>query len=237
MKSIKRNNQLLSNFVLAIIIFTSFGFLTNVEAQNVIKHDLSAVTTTAEHYTWDYYLSSTMKKVIEYFVVKDDMGTVKTAFNACDVCYNSHKGYKQVGNQMQCQNCGNKYLISKLGTSGTGGCWPGYIPNEIDGDEVVITEEDLIKGAYYFLVVSHTGIDKSESPGFSFFQNGNDLVLHMNSSADRTLHLIGLSGKIHHIEKSGSAHIRINTSKYQKGIYIVHLEENGVISNKKIFVY
>jgi len=69
---------------------------------------------------------------VKYFVVEAEDGSVKTAFDACDVCYRSRKGYRQEGDDMICNNCGNHYPISGLGTKNLrgGGCWPGYLPNE-----------------------------------------------------------------------------------------------------------
>lgn len=237
MSNSKRKVLVFRYLILALILFASGGFVKNAKAQELIKHDLSAVTTTAEYYSWDYYLSSTKKKIIKYFIVKDDAGIIKSAFDACDVCYGSQKGYQQVGNQMQCMNCGNKYLISKLGTAGTGGCWPGYIPNEIEGDQLVITDSDLKAGAYYFPVLSHSSIDKTDLPAFSIIQNEQELILNMPSSAERSIRLVGLNGQTYHQIQSGSAQIKIDISKLPKGIYILNAQENELSSNKKIFIY
>jgi uncharacterized membrane protein len=89
---------------------------------------------------------------IEYFAVEAEDGTIRTAFNACDVCYKSHKGYRQEGGDMICNNCGNYYPISGLGTKNLrgGGCWPGYLPSSVEGDQLVIKISDLEKGDYRF---------------------------------------------------------------------------------------
>jgi uncharacterized membrane protein len=82
-----------------------------------------------------------------YFVVKAKDGTIKSAFDACDVCYKSRKGYSQKGDDMVCNNCGNYYPISGLGTANLGGgCWPGYLKNSIQGDYLVINKADLDEG-------------------------------------------------------------------------------------------
>lgn len=91
-------------------------------------------------------------KRIKYFVLKASDGSVKTAFDACDVCYGSKKGYSQQGNVMVCNNCGNRYPISGLGTKNLrgGGCWPGYLPSKVEGDNLVIKVSDIEKGKYRF---------------------------------------------------------------------------------------
>jgi len=89
---------------------------------------------------------------IKYFAVMASDGSIKTAFDACDVCFSQHKGYRQEGAYMVCNNCGNKYPINGLGTENKkgGGCWPGYLPSYIEGDYLVIKESDLDTGRYRF---------------------------------------------------------------------------------------
>lgn len=77
---------------------------------------------------------------------------MKTAFNACDVCYGSKKGYRQEGEDMVCNNCGNHYRISGLGTANLkgGGCWPGYLESSTEGEYLVIAKSSLEGGRYRF---------------------------------------------------------------------------------------
>ncbi len=116
-------------------------------SDETIKISLPEISENAEWYEYD---SSRIK--IKYFVVKAKDGTIKTAFDACDVCYGSRKGYRQEGDFMICNNCGNRYPISGLGTENLrgGGCWPGYLPSKIEGDNLIIKISDLKKGAYRF---------------------------------------------------------------------------------------
>ena len=88
---------------------------------------------------------------IRYFAVKASDGDVRVAFDACDVCYYAKKGYIQIDDVMHCINCGNEYAITGLGSENVyGGCWPSYLPMEIDGDNVVIKISDLEEKAYMF---------------------------------------------------------------------------------------
>lgn len=117
-----------------------------IEAES-IKISLSQISEKAE---WFEYKSG--GKTIKYFVVKAKDGSIKTAFDACDICYGSKKGYRQDGDDMICNNCGNYYSISGLGTKnlGGGGCWPGYLPSTIEGDFLVIKASDIESGSYRF---------------------------------------------------------------------------------------
>lgn len=53
-------------------------------------------------------------------------GTIRTAFNTCQVCYDSGNGYYKLdGDNLVCQNCGNVFTIDDVGIE-SGGCnpWP-----------------------------------------------------------------------------------------------------------------
>ncbi|MDR2445448.1 MAG: DUF2318 domain-containing protein [Spirochaetaceae bacterium] len=61
---------------------------------------------------------------LEVLAVKAPDGTVRTAFNTCQVCYASGRGfYKQQGTVLVCQNCGNRFRMSQVGLR-SGGCNP-----------------------------------------------------------------------------------------------------------------
>jgi len=89
---------------------------------------------------------------IKYFAVRDSEGDVRVALDACDLCYNEKKGYRQINDVMQCINCGNQYPIDGLGTENTyGGCWPSYLPIDLDDDNIIIKISDLESKRYMFL--------------------------------------------------------------------------------------
>ena len=89
-------------------------------------------------------------KEITFFAVKAADGSVKTAFDACDACYKSKKGYEQQGDKMNCKNCNQKFAINRLGPNATGGCNPGYLPHQLKGSSILINVDDLKGGARYF---------------------------------------------------------------------------------------
>jgi len=83
-------------------------------------------------------------KTIYFFVLKDQNGTYRAAANACQVCFKTYKGFRQEGNEIVCNNCGNRYPIEKIATE-KGGCNPGPIsPNlEVRNGEIIIKKADL----------------------------------------------------------------------------------------------
>src|SRR6185369_9971399 len=86
-------------------------------------------------------------KEISFFAVKAADGSIKTAFDACDACFRSKKGYEQQGDKMNCNNCNQKFAINRLGPNASGGCNPGYLPHESSGGTVSIKASDLKDGA------------------------------------------------------------------------------------------
>ena len=78
---------------------------------------------------------------MEVMAAKDAQGDIHLAFNTCQVCYSSGKGYyKQEGDMLVCQNCGNRFTIDQLGEE-AGGCNPIPITAsdyESNGQELTI---------------------------------------------------------------------------------------------------
>lgn len=107
---------------------------------------LSEISTTATFYSYD-----SGGVTIRYFSVNDKQGNVHVAFDACDVCYEAKKGYKQNGDVMQCLNCGKTFSVTSIGTENTaGGCWPSYLPMQLNGTNIIIKRADLEAKSFMF---------------------------------------------------------------------------------------
>lgn len=112
------------------------------------KIDMKEVTETARFYPYkagDIYM--------EVMAVKATDGTVRTALNTCQVCFDSGQGYyKQEGNTVVCQNCGNVFGVDDI-EKVKGGCNPVPVLEEnktVDGDNIVISEQFLSDNKDYF---------------------------------------------------------------------------------------
>ena len=88
-------------------------------------------------------------KSIQFFVLKSSDGVIRAAFNACDVCYLDKQGYRQEGDDMVCNACGQRFP-SELINEVRGGCNPSPLERSIEGSDVVIRVEDILAGANYF---------------------------------------------------------------------------------------
>jgi uncharacterized membrane protein len=85
---------------------------------------------------------------IEVLALKASDGTIRTAFNTCQVCYDSGRGYyRQSGAVLICQNCGNRFRLDQV-EKVKGGCNPVPIDaknKKVDSKNIVISREFLAK--------------------------------------------------------------------------------------------
>jgi Predicted membrane protein len=123
-----------------------FGGPEEVRAQSgTVKIPVADVSDGKAH----FYRFKTGGKTVEFFVIKSRDGVVRTALNACDVCFPAKKGYTQQGDNMVCNNCGQKFNSARV-MDVKGGCNPSPLPRTLDGKNVVIREADLAAGVKYF---------------------------------------------------------------------------------------
>lgn len=88
---------------------------------------------------------------IRYFIMKSSDGVIRTAFDACDVCWREGKGYVQQDDVMLCRNCGRRFPSTKINVV-TGGCNPGPLTRNMEGGKVVIKVEHILEGRKYFAI-------------------------------------------------------------------------------------
>lgn len=83
---------------------------------------------------------------MEIFAVKSSDGKIRTAFNTCQVCYDSGRGhYIQKGDVFVCQNCGNQFKTSDIEKI-KGGCNPVPITSDLkaeDNETIKISKSTL----------------------------------------------------------------------------------------------
>ena len=106
------------------------------------------ITSTAQFYPVD--VDGTK---LEVLAVKAPDGTIRTAFNTCQVCYSSGRGYyKQDGNVLVCQNCGNRFGMDQVEVL-SGGCNPVPIFPEnktVDATNITISGDFLAEAKGIF---------------------------------------------------------------------------------------
>lgn len=90
---------------------------------------------------------------MEVLAVKASDGTIRTAFNTCQSCYTSGRGYYvQQGDDLVCQNCGFHFSPDEVEIQ-TGGCnpWPIFPENKtVTEDSIQISYDFLHESSFIF---------------------------------------------------------------------------------------
>lgn len=90
----------------------------NADGNIIIKE--SEITDKVVYISYEYE-----NVTIGLLAVKDSNGEVKVVVNTCQSCGGSPYAYfVQVGNKIQCQNCGNMFAIDELDNLEESGCNP-----------------------------------------------------------------------------------------------------------------
>jgi uncharacterized membrane protein len=112
----------MKKFVMVVLLAfagISMGFAQNAGQLNVIKpliadKDLVIPLADISENTVFYPVDVDGTR-IEVLAVKAPDGTVRTAFNTCESCFGSGRGfYKQDKTVLVCQNCGNRFRMSQV---------------------------------------------------------------------------------------------------------------------------
>ena len=110
----------------ALAAFAGGNILPNGDLQIPKKE----ITSTAKFFP--YKLDGVLMEVLAF---KAPDGTIRTAFNTCQVCYSSGRGYYvQQGDVLVCQNCGNRFKASQVELI-KGGCNPVPISKDLKTED------------------------------------------------------------------------------------------------------
>jgi uncharacterized membrane protein len=151
----KKNNKAIVFTVIGIaviIIVIAVSFLSNNNGTKTVIASMddkaggiviqkADITETASFIP--YQAGGTKMEVI---AVKASDGTIRTAFNTCQVCYKSGKGYYvQEGDEFVCQNCGNRFKISQVEKE-KNGCNPVPVlsPDKTEDDKNITISADFL---------------------------------------------------------------------------------------------
>lgn len=116
------------------------------QAQKITEGESLVIPVSDITETAQFYPVNVNGTEMEVIAVKDSSGQIRTAFNTCQICYDSGRGYyKWEGNVLVCLNCGNRYTADQIEVD-VGGCnpWP------IFSTDKTVTE-DSVTISYSFL--------------------------------------------------------------------------------------
>ena len=86
---------------------------------------------------------------MEILAAKDADGSLRTAFNTCQVCNGSRKAYFVAqGDHVVCQNCGNSFARTDVGVL-SGGCnpYPIFADSRDDTADTIRLSYDFLSGS------------------------------------------------------------------------------------------
>lgn len=114
-------------------------------ADDQLRIPLEAISDGKAHY---FKTKAADGIMVSFFTLKSRDGIIRAAIDACDVCYRAGKGYVQDGDYMICENCGQRFLSSRINVV-KGGCNPAPLERKISGQHLVIQMADINKNSWY----------------------------------------------------------------------------------------
>jgi uncharacterized membrane protein len=86
---------------------------------------------------------------VRFFVGRDEAGVVQVAFDANELCYKTKRGYQYQDGWLVCRKCDKAFRLAEV-NAGTGGCQPVPLAHRLEGDTLVLAEDDILAGWRYF---------------------------------------------------------------------------------------
>ena len=138
--------------VASVVVFLNIGSdkksdenaVQVVNAGDKLVIPVEEVTETAAFYPLEVDGTS-----MEVLAIRDSAGTVRTAFNTCQSCFTSGRGYyEQQDGYLVCQNCGNRFTAEQVEVQ-AGGCnpWPIFAENKTVTEDSIEIAYDYLKEA------------------------------------------------------------------------------------------
>lgn len=142
--------SLVSLFLFTMLVPQSFAFFFDQHKKvKDVDGQIHLAIADIDDGSAHYFVYANKGQAIKFFVVKSQDGVIRAAFDACDVCFHSKKGYSQEGDFMVCNNCGRKFHSNRINIV-EGGCNPAPLIRSEEGENLVIKVSDVIQGGKYF---------------------------------------------------------------------------------------
>ncbi|MCX7747581.1 MAG: DUF2318 domain-containing protein [Clostridia bacterium] len=154
MKRIIRSKKIIVIIGLMVVMAMVFSGCSGQEEKTTAADGADLVIPKGEiTETAKFYPYKSGETDMEILAVKASDGSIRTAFNTCQVCQGSGKAYyKQEGNELVCQNCGNRFKMDMVEME-RGGCNPVPILKENkkdDGTNIVISKDFIAQNKGMF---------------------------------------------------------------------------------------
>lgn len=131
------------------LIVTRGGGGTVAQASATPSSDVTIPVAQVNDGAVHFFASRVDGTEVKYFVVKASDGSLRTAFDACDVCFPQKKGYSAIDGAVKCNNCGRTFPLDQVSVQ-QGGCNPSPITAKKAGGNLVIPYSQLQSGVRFF---------------------------------------------------------------------------------------
>ena len=144
-------SSILAAAIVTFVIFHRQGSTQTADAELLLMGgDIRLETKTfADGRAHFYRLETGGGREIRFFVIKASDGVPHAAFDACELCYKEHRGFRQSGHTMVCNACGRVFPVARV-DQGRGDCHPISLERDVQGQHVLIKAAAILKGARYF---------------------------------------------------------------------------------------
>ncbi len=86
---------------------------------------------------------------VKFFVGRDTEGQLQVGFDASEICYKRKRGFTPEDGWMVCNTCDKSFHLTHINED-RGGCAPVALAHRVEGDQVVLTESDILQGWRFF---------------------------------------------------------------------------------------
>lgn len=96
-----------------------------------------------------YRFLNTGNQEVKLFVGRDHQGTIQVGFDASDICFKKKRGFRveagEDGAWVICNACDKSFRLTTI-NAGTGGCAPTVLAHKVEGDQLILSETDILAG-------------------------------------------------------------------------------------------
>ncbi len=118
----------------------------NAGNDHLVKIDVGALAPLEVRH---YRFLNPANQEVKFFVGRDGGGTIQVAFDASEVCFKAKRGFHPQGEWVVCNKCDKSFRLAGV-NNGHGGCEPVQLAHRVEGDRVLIAEQDVLAGWRYF---------------------------------------------------------------------------------------
>jgi len=97
-----------------------------------------------------FYKIKLPEATIYFFILKSNDGLIRAAFDACDSCFPRRKGYRQDGDNMICNLCGQAFASNQINIK-RGACNPSPLNIKVSDNSVIISLQEIKQGIRFFV--------------------------------------------------------------------------------------